>query len=70
MNQIGRVLTTAGLFLVALGLILTALQKVPFIGRLPGDIHIKTENVQIFIPLTTCLLLSLIITLVIRLFTK
>jgi hypothetical protein len=70
MNQIGRVLIIAGISLAALGFILTALQKVPFMGRLPGDIHIKTENIEIFIPLTTCLLLSLIISLVIRLFTK
>lgn len=70
MSQMGRVLIIAGVTLAALGIILTALQKAPFVGRLPGDIHIKTGNIEVFIPLTTCLLLSLIISLVIRLFTK
>jgi hypothetical protein len=41
--------------------------KVPWLGRLPGDIHFKSGNVQVYIPLATGLLISLLLTLVLYL---
>jgi hypothetical protein len=73
MSQLGRFILVVGLVLVALGLVLTVFEHMPILnrlGRLPGDIRIKSGDVQIYIPLTTCIILSLILSLVIRLFTR
>ena len=64
-----RILVVLGVVLVAIGLAWPWLQKLPF-GRLPGDIFIKREGFQFFFPLTTCILISIIITLILWLFRK
>ncbi|HOB91739.1 MAG: DUF2905 domain-containing protein [Bacillota bacterium] len=75
MSEIGRIILVIGVILVVLGLILTAADRIPVLrklGHLPGDIHIKSKsgNFQVYIPLTTCILLSLILTLIFRLFRR
>jgi len=64
-----RILVVLGVVLVAIGLAWPWLQKLPF-GRLPGDIFIKREGFQFFFPLTTCILISIIITLILWLLRK
>ena len=55
----------AGIVLVAAGLIVTVLGKLPIpLGRLPGDIRIQGKNSSFYFPLTTCLLLSAVFSLV------
>jgi DUF2905 family protein len=68
-NDLGRLLVVAGLILVALGALLWLGGKLPgteklALGRLPGDIRIERGDVRFYIPLTTCLLISLALTLV------
>ncbi len=70
MASFGKALIFFGILLVVLGLILTVGVKVPWLGQLPGDITIRRENFSFYFPLTTCLLLSLIITLVLYLFRR
>ena len=53
-----------GIVLIALGALLTLAGKIPGIGRLPGDIFIKKENFSFYFPLTTCILLSVIVSLI------
>jgi len=65
----GRILVLLGVVLVAIGLAWPWLQKLPF-GRLPGDISIKREGFQFFFPLTTCILISIVVTLILWLFRK
>ena len=65
----GRILVLLGVVLVAIGLAWPWLQKLPF-GRLPGDIYIKREGFQFFFPLTTCILISIVVTLLFWLFRK
>ena len=65
----GRILVLLGVVLVAIGLAWPWLQKLPF-GRLPGDISIKREGFQLFFPLTTCILISIVVTLIFWLFRK
>ncbi len=68
---IGRVLIVAGLMLAGLGLLITLGDRLPFrIGRLPGDIVIRGKNTTFYFPLVTCLLLSVIGSLVLWLFTR
>jgi hypothetical protein len=57
----GRVLIVLGLVLVAVGLLV---QLFPGLGRLPGDLRIERPGFTFYFPITTCLLLSAVITLV------
>jgi Protein of unknown function (DUF2905) len=57
----GWILLIVGLFIAGIGLIWIIAPSIPWLGRLPGDIHYEGENVRIYIPLVTCLLLSLIL---------
>jgi hypothetical protein len=70
MNGLGKTLIYLGIFLVVVGLIFSLGGKIPWLGHLPGDIHIQRERFSFYFPLTTCLLISLIITLVLYLFRR
>lgn len=68
---IGRMLVTAGLILVAIGVLFMLGDKLPIrLGRLPGDIVVRGRNSTFYFPLMTCLLLSLIFSLVMWLFRR
>ena len=58
-----RFLIVLGLAILLVGLLWPYLSRLGF-GRLPGDIVIERENVTLYIPLATCLLLSLVLSLV------
>ena len=62
--QVGKLLIIAGVMLVVLGLLLMAGAKLSFLGRLPGDIAYKGRNVTFYFPVVTCLVLSVVLTLV------
>jgi len=61
---IGRILIAFGLLIALAGVVLVLVGRVPWIGRLPGDIHIQRGNFTFYFPLATSLLLSLALTLV------
>lgn len=68
---IGRVLITTGIVLIALGLLVSFAGRLPFrIGRLPGDIYIHGKNSSFYFPLATCILLSVLFSLVLWIFRK
>ena len=69
-SELGKTLIVAGILLVAIGLLLTFGGKLNFIGKLPGDIRIQRENFSFFFPLGTCLLASLLLSLIIWLFKR
>jgi hypothetical protein len=64
-----KVLIGIGLMLLAAGLLWPWLGKLP-IGRLPGDIIIDRPNLKIYIPITTMVIISIIISLLVRFFRK
>ena len=65
MNGLGRSLIIMGLLLVAAGLVVFFTPRLPsWLGRLPGDIHIKRDNFSFHFPLVTCLLISAILSFV------
>jgi len=66
----GRLLIILGLTLTAAGLLLTFAGKIPLIGKLPGDLRIERENFSFYFPLGTCLLLSLLLSLIFWLFRR
>jgi len=71
MPQIGKLIVVAGVALVVIGLLIWfAGEKFGWFGNLPGDIKIERENVRIYFPLVTMLLLSLLISGLIWLFNR
>ncbi len=64
MTEIGRWLIGVGILLVVIGLVIMAAGRLPWLGRLPGDILIERDNLTIFIPLGTMLVVSLILTII------
>jgi hypothetical protein len=70
MSEIGKLLLILGIILSIMGLIFIFGSKVPGLGRLPGDIFIKKENVTFFFPIVTCILISIIVTLILSLFRR
>lgn len=70
MREISRALIVSGLILVAAGLLLAFAGKIPFIGRLPGDIYIRKKNFTFFFPVTTGILISIILSFIFRLWSR
>ena len=66
----GRILIFVGLGIIILGLLLTVVGRVPFIGRLPGDIVFRRGNFTLYFPLATSILLSLLLTVLLWLFRR
>lgn len=62
---LGRLLITLGLVLVVLGVLVSLAGRLPFrLGRLPGDIYIQSKHSSFYFPLATCILLSIVASLV------
>jgi len=71
MEQTGKVLIFIGIIFIIAGLIIYfAGDRLSWLGHLPGDIMIVKENVRIFIPITTMIIISVFLTLIIWLFRK
>ncbi|MCK9376821.1 MAG: DUF2905 domain-containing protein [Syntrophobacterales bacterium] len=70
MSDLGRFLIFIGLILVIVGAVLLLAPKLPWLGRLPGDISFKRGNVSFFFPLGTCILISIILSLIMYLFRR
>ena len=65
--QFGRVLVLAGVVILALGGVFVFADRVPFIGRLPGDIRIGGDGWTIYAPLATSIVLSVLLTVILSL---
>ena len=66
----GKILIIVGLVLIVAGLLLQYSNKIPFLGKLPGDIRIEKENLKVYIPITASILLSIILTIILYLVNK
>jgi DUF2905 family protein len=63
-HEVGKLLVVFGLLLALAGLALTLVGRVPWLGRLPGDIHIERGSWTFYFPLATSLALSVLLTLI------
>jgi membrane protein implicated in regulation of membrane protease activity len=66
MEGLGRALIIVGGLLLLLGLVIVLGGRIPWLGNLPGDIHIQRDNFSFHFPLVTCLLLSVILTVIVN----
>ena len=63
-TPLGKLLILVGLVITGLGILLLAGGKVPWLGRLPGDILIRGKEGTFYFPLMTCLVISVVVSLV------
>jgi len=70
MAGIGKTLIYLGLLLVIVRVVFSLVGKLPWLGHLPGDITIQRERFTFYFPLATCILISLIISLVLYFFRR
>jgi hypothetical protein len=68
--ELGRMLIIAGVVLLVAGLLVTVGGKFLGLGRLPGDIVVRKDNFTFYFPLVTCILLSLLLTVLMWLFRR
>ncbi len=69
-GDIGKIIIFLGLLMVVIGFILMLGSKMPFIGKLPGDIAIERKNYSFYFPVTTCIIISIILSFILWLFNK
>lgn len=68
--ELGKTLVILGAIIILVGIIIMVIGKVPFVGRLPGDIHIQKGNFSFYFPITTSILVSIILSVIFWLFSK
>lgn len=68
MQPFGKMLILLGLVIVGVGLLLTFFDRIPFLGKLPGDISIKRENLSFHFPVTTSIVISLLLSFALWIF--
>jgi len=70
MEGMGKSLVIIGLIFIAIGIAIAFGPRIPFIGKLPGDIYIKKDSFTFYFPLASSILISVIITFIMYLFRK
>ena len=68
LTGLGKGLIVMGAVLLVVGLLMLFADRIPWLGKLPGDFVIKRDNLTIYIPITTMLIISVILTIVLNLF--
>ncbi len=68
MAQLGKILIITGALIFILGVIMLFSDRLPFLGKLPGDISFKSGSMKIYIPLTSSIIISTILTVLLNLF--
>ena len=68
MDGIGRLLILVGVVAIALGVVLLFLHRIPWLGRLPGDIVVQRERVTLYFPLATSIVVSIVLTILLNIF--
>ncbi len=70
LGPLGKMLILLGVFIILIGVLLVVGEKIPWIGRLPGDIIIRKKNFTFYFPIVTSILISILLTLLFTLFRK
>jgi Protein of unknown function (DUF2905) len=70
LNGVGKLLIVLGGLLIIIGAVMVLAGKIPWFGRLPGDIYIERRNFTFVFPLATSILISVILSLVLYLFSR
>ena len=63
-NEFGKYLIVLGVIIIGVGILITYWGKIPFLGKLPGDIKIEKDNFTFYFPIVTSIVLSLILSII------
>ena len=66
LEPVGRALVIIGLFITVLGAVMLLTPRVPWLGRLPGDLVIQRDGLTIYLPITTMIIVSLVLSVVLN----
>ena len=66
----GKTLILLGAVLMILGAAIVLAPKIPFLGKLPGDVHLRGKNWSFYFPVATCVVISLLLTILLNLFSR
>jgi hypothetical protein len=66
----GRILIVAGIGLAVVGVLMLVLDRTGIVGRLPGDIVVRRKGWSLWFPITTCIVLSILLTIIVNLFRR
>jgi len=69
-QPLAKLIILTGIILIVVGVILYFFKGIPFLGKLPGDIHIEKKNFSFYFPITTCILVSVILSIILYLISK
>ena len=69
-SDLGKMLIIFGVIIVGMGVLLMVGDKIPWIGRLPGDILVKKGKFTFYFPIVTCIIISIILTIIFSLLRK
>lgn len=70
MEQYGKLIIIAGAVIIIIGIIISIYGRIPLLGKLPGDIHIQREGFNLFIPITSSIIISILLSILLRFFQK
>ena len=70
MSSLGKSLIVIGIVIALIGVLLSLAGRIPWLGRLPGDIYVKRENFTFYFPLATSIIISLLLSFILWLFRK
>ena len=70
LSHIGKFLIIAGVVIACIGILLVLVPKIPWLGKLPGDIFIEKKNFKFYFPITTSIIISIILTLILYILRK
>jgi peptidoglycan biosynthesis protein MviN/MurJ (putative lipid II flippase) len=65
--ELAKLLMLLGVVVFIIGLVVLVAPKIPWLGRLPGDIDFKSRNIRIYFPIVTCIILSILLTIILNL---
>lgn len=65
MSELAKIFIVCGVLFLVVGVLILFVGKVPGIGKLPGDIMVKRENFTFYFPITTCIIISIILSIII-----
>ena len=66
----GKLLIATGIIILVCGICVLGNVHIPWLGKLPGDISVKKENFSFYFPLTTCLIVSILLSFLFYLFRR
>jgi len=68
MPDLGRTLVMLGIAVAVVGLVLMVAPNIPWLGKLPGDVLVRRERFTLYFPIVTCLVVSVVLTVIMNLF--